>query len=177
MLCFIYENGLQDRPVQRQVYQMHRGKSCFCSFYFCISNKAQQLPQANPYQMFTLMLIPIRTVFFVCRLCDSVLNWYIKSSVRHADYLTTNKYKHRSSAIQCKKEAGSRHIDSSFPSKLSNVCLEMNVRTSDRNPNYFFGRLTDLVAEILHNSRIKAISFSLQYSFSIWPPCTTNLQL
>lgn len=29
-------------------------------FYFCINNKAQRAPGANPYQMFTLMFLPIR---------------------------------------------------------------------------------------------------------------------
>lgn len=29
-------------------------------FYFCINNKAQRAPAANPYQMFTLMFLPIR---------------------------------------------------------------------------------------------------------------------
>lgn len=127
--------------------------------------------------MFTLMFIPIRTVFFVCRLCDSVLNWYIKSSVRHADYLTTNKYKHRRCVIHCKKRSRIQARRKLLPSKFTNVCLEMNVRTTDQNRNYFFWRLTDLVEKFPHNSGIKAISFSLQYSFSIWLPCTTNLQL
>lgn len=51
-------------------------------FYFCINNKAQHSPGANPYQMFTLMFIPIQAVFFVCGLCDSTLNRYIKSTAR-----------------------------------------------------------------------------------------------
>lgn len=35
-------------------------------FYFCINNKAQRSPGANPYQMFTLMFIPLHASSFVC---------------------------------------------------------------------------------------------------------------
>lgn len=51
-------------------------------FYSCINNKAQRSPGASPYQMFTLMLIPVQAVFFVCGPCDSALNRYIKSTSR-----------------------------------------------------------------------------------------------
>lgn len=34
--------------------------------------------------------------------------------MRHADYLTTNEYKHRRCVIHCKKEAESKHVESCF---------------------------------------------------------------